>query len=275
MNISKELHSKYSTLRETIRRMEKIIVAYSGGVDSTLLLKVGTDKLKNNCLGVIAVSESLSDTEYKDAIKIAEILNANLIKIETEEIKNPFYIDNDSHRCFYCKSELFTKIHELAKEKGIPNILDGNNLDDTSDYRPGRQAALDSGIRSPLIEAGFTKSDIRNLSRYLKLPNWNKPAQPCLASRIAYGVKVDPEVLKKIDQAEQYIRAQGFKIVRVRYMENHISVEVGQDEIKSLFRPEMTEKIIHHLQSVGFEKVLLDKDGYKSGKLNRALLNIQ
>ena len=226
-------------------------------------------------MGVLAVSASLARTEYLEAIEIAKQIKANIITIETNELENSDYAMNDKDRCFYCKTELFSEMQNVAIKQGFPFILDGNNIDDTGDYRPGLKAAGDLGVRSPLIEVGLGKQEIRELSKILNLPNWDKPAQPCLSSRVAYGIRVDADILSKIEIAEQYIRTLDFRIIRVRYMHDSASIEVGPSEVEKLMRPEISEKVVSKLQQIGFRNIVIDKEGYKSGKLNQVLHHIQ
>ncbi|NOQ97735.1 MAG: ATP-dependent sacrificial sulfur transferase LarE [Calditrichae bacterium] len=266
--LNTHLEAKYDNLIRLLKKMHRVLIAYSGGIDSTLLLKVGTDQLGKKCIGVIAVSGSLAKNEYVEALEIAGMINANIIEVKTDELNNALYQQNDHKRCFYCKTELFQKLQEIALENGIKYVLDGNNVDDTYDYRPGRQAAKNLAVRSPLIEADFTKEDIRILAKYLKLPNWDKPAQPCLASRIAYGVSVREEVLNQIDQAESILKKQGFKIVRVRYLGEKVSIEVGKDELERFANDDLEKRIYTEFNKIGFNNVEIDRDGYSSGKLN-------
>jgi len=263
-----ELEQKYQNLQKIFTDMQSVIVAYSGGVDSALLLKVGTDQLQNKCVGVIAVSPSLSRYEYDQARRIADIIGARYVSLETEELKNPEYQQNDKDRCYYCKYELFSKLTSFARESNFKYIVDGNNTDDISDYRPGMKAAKHLKIRSPLIEADFNKSDIRNLAKRLQLPNWDKPAQPCLASRVAYGIIVREDILAKIDAAEKVVRDKGFKIVRVRYLGDKVSVEVGQEELGKLFKKEIQDILRVELKLIGFKNIYFDQTGYRSGRLN-------
>ena len=267
-SLNTHLEAKYDHLIRLFKKMHRVLVAYSGGIDSTLLLKVGTDQLGKKCTGVIAVSVSLAKDEYVEAIEIAGMINANILEVKTDELNNTLYQQNDKKRCFYCKTELFQKLQEIALEKGIRYVLDGNNVDDTYDYRPGRQAALNLAVRSPLIEADFTKQDIRALAKYLKLPNWDKPAQPCLASRIAYGVSVREDVLNQIDEAESFLKKEGFKIVRVRYLGDKVSIEVGKDELERFSSDDLEKRVYTEFDKIGFNNVEIDKDGYSSGKLN-------
>jgi len=273
--INPSVESKYDSLKKIFKDMDRVIIAYSGGIDSTLLLKVGTDVLGVHCLGLIGESPSLASSEYHGAISIAKSIGARVEIVKTNEMNNDHYLKNDDRRCFYCKSELFDKIHRIAADRGYKYIIDGNNLDDKSDYRPGMEAAQVAHIRSPLIESGFTKSDIRELGHHLNLPNWDKPAQPCLSSRIAYGIKVTPDILKNIELAESLIKQMNFKLVRVRYMGDHVSVEVGPDEVSRLLSADISKKILHDLKNIGFSLVYLDKEGYVSGKLNRSHLAIK
>ena len=265
----KILESKYLQLEQIITEMQQVMVAYSGGVDSTLLLYIANKVLGENCIGVIGISPSVAHHEFQDAMQIAQSINVRVDVIETNEIENPGYVINDRMRCFHCKYELFSMMINYAYEKGIKYILDGNNYDDLTDFRPGRDAAKKLNIRSPFVEATFTKAEIREMARLFDLPNWNKPAQPCLASRMAYGQRIDPKILDKIASAELFLKNNEFEIVRVRYLGTHVSVEVGRHEIDRLFDPARQKVILTRLKSLGFSKVVFDKEGYQSGKMNR------
>ena len=273
--INPVLVSKHTALENIFKKMGRVLIAYSGGVDSTLLLKVGTDILKTDCLGIIGDSASLASAEFVEAMNVASTIGAEIEVVKTEEMGNDLYTRNDDRRCFHCKSELFEKMHEISVARGFDYLVDGNNLDDTGDYRPGMEAARISNIRSPLIEAGFTKSDIRELSRVLNLPNWDKPAQPCLASRIVFGIAVTPEILKKIELAEKFLKQKEFKIVRVRFMGDHVSVEVGSQEVSRLLSFPVARAIEEEFIKIGLPRVHLDKNGYLSGKLTRQHITIK
>ena len=273
--INPVLASKHTTLENIFKKMGRVLIAYSGGVDSSLLLKVGTDVLKSDCLGVIGDSASLASVEFVEAMNVASTIGAEIEVVKTEEMGNDLYLRNDDRRCFHCKSELFEKMHELSVARGFDYLVDGNNLDDTGDYRPGMEAARISNIRSPLIEAGFTKSDIRELGRVLNLPNWDKPAQPCLASRIAYGIAVTPEILKKIELAEKFLKQNEFKVVRVRFMGDHVSVEVGSQEVPRLLSFPVARAIEEEFIKIGLPRVHLDENGYLSGKLTKQHITIK
>jgi pyridinium-3,5-biscarboxylic acid mononucleotide sulfurtransferase len=268
MKLNSDIRKKYNHLKGLFTEMNRVLVAYSGGIDSTLLLKVGTDQLGDDCIGAIAVSASLSVNEHKDALEVGRNIGAHLFELETNELSNTLYQQNNDKRCFYCKTELYQKLQVVAEEKNIKYILDGTNLDDTSDFRPGRQAATNLGVRSPLIESGFSKEDIRILARFLNLSNWDKPAQPCLSSRVAYGVSVNEDILNKIDQAESFLKARGFKVVRVRYFGEKTSIEVGSNELDRLHNDTIKQQIFSKFNKIGLHNVNIDWDGYSSGKLN-------
>jgi len=263
-----KIQHQYDQLQRIFSDLEHVLVAYSGGVDSTLLLKVGTDTLGSHCTGVLGISPSLANEEKNQAIEIAHKIHANIEILFTREMENPLYIQNDKRRCFYCKQELYSEIWRLAEKKNIRFIIDGTNADDMTDYRPGLEAARALKIRSPLLETGMGKAEIRNLARYLSIPIWNKPAQPCLASRVMYGQSIDSAVLDRIDRAEQFMRQRGYKIVRVRSIGSSASVEVGKDELDRLLKDPETHLIKESLCAIGFQKVYIDPDGYQQGKLN-------
>jgi uncharacterized protein len=269
--INLTLEQKYNNLRSLFSAMEKVLVAYSGGVDSTLLLRVGHEVLGENCIAVLGISASLASDEYKEALDYANSFDAKILTLETNEFDNDAYLKNDDRRCFYCKHELFTGIKDLAAEMDISYILDGSNADDIRDYRPGLQAAQSLTVRSPLMEVGLNKEEIRELAKFLGLPNWNKPAQPCLASRVAYGQNIDENLLGKIAQAEKVLRTKEFKIVRVRYMGGYVSVEVGKDEVDRLMSNNIKNQVVKEFQEIGFLDVRFDENGYESGKLNKKL----
>jgi len=265
---TKQIQHHYELIQHIFIEMEHVLVAFSGGVDSALLLKVGTDALGAKCTGVLGVSPSLAGDEKNQAIQFAQKLNANLEILFTREMENPLYLQNDHRRCFYCKQELYSEIWRLAEEKNIHFVVDGTNADDVTDYRPGLDAAKALKVRSPLLEAGLGKDDIRNLAQYLNIPVWDKPAQPCLASRVMYGQPIEAAVLEKIYYAEQFIKKRGYKIVRVRSIGSYASVEVGKDEVDRLLQEEESHVIIKTLYDLGFQKVHIDPDGYRQGKLN-------
>lgn len=269
MLLSKNLSNKYSKLQSIFEEMDSVLIAYSGGVDSTFLLKVGTDTLGQKCVGVIGVAPSLASEEYDRAIRQAKQFKANLKTIHTHEMENPQYFNNDNDRCYFCKSELFFQLGKVSKELNIKYILEGSNADDVNDYRPGMKAASEQNIRSPLMEADLSKSEIRELSKYLGLNTWNQPSQPCLSSRIAYGIQIDADKLNKINAAERFIKSLGFKIVRVRHYNHYVSVEVGKDELDRLFSADIQDNIKNELQKIGFENIKFDPEGYESGKLNQ------
>ncbi len=269
--ISKSTEQKYQKLREILVEMRMVIVAYSGGIDSTLLLRIGQDVLGVNCIGVIGLSPSLSKGELEEALNAANSFNAKVVQIETDEMNNPHYVSNDNRRCYHCKFELYSTLIAYAQEQNIKFILDGNNYDDLNDYRPGREAAKQLDVRSPFVEAELTKEEIRQLARFLGLPNWKKPAQPCLSSRMAYGQQIDLDILNKIASAESYLKNQGFKIVRVRYWGDHISIEVGQNELERLFDSVKQSSIRNRFREMGFPRIEFDREGYRSGKLNQII----
>ena len=259
---------KFESLLDRFKQLKRVLVAYSGGVDSTLLLKAGAIALGEDCVGVTARSETLTDFEYQAALGIARDYNLNIHTIEYSELEIPHYADNPTDRCYYCKYELFRRLHELAAELGIEVIAEGSNIDDLDDWRPGMRAVEEFGIVSPLRDAQLGKDEIRDLVRELGLPNWDKPSSPCLSSRIAYGIQIDPEKLRQVAGGEAFLRGEGFRQVRVRHHGDLARVEVTPDEIDRLVEPDMRRRLAEVLLELGFRYVTVDLVGYRMGSLN-------
>ncbi len=268
-----ELYGKYKLLQNILKEMGNLAVAFSGGVDSTLVLKVAGDVLGKNVLAVTAVSETTPEHEKKQAISFAQSAGISHICLRTEELSDPKFVSNPPDRCYTCKKIRFGKLVSLAKEKGYEWVADGENLDDSKDYRPGRRAVMELGIRSPLREAGFTKSDIRELSKELGLSIWEKPAYACLASRIPYGHKITAEKLRQIDEGEEYIRHAGLaRQVRVRHEGDTARIEVPEEDIAKFSEPIIRKQLVNYFKNLGFHFTALDLDGYRMGSLNQAIL---
>jgi len=266
------LQDKYERLKKIIEEMGSIVIGFSGGVDSTLLLKVAHDILKDKVIAVIGKSETYPEEEFNEAIKLAEFIGARYKIVTTEETDNLKFAENPPDRCYYCKTELFSKLKEIAKAEGIRWIADGTNADDVKDFRPGLRAVKENNIRSPLLEAGLTKNEIRELSRLLGLPTWDKPSFACLSSRFPYGMPIDREKLKKIDKAESFLRKLGLKVFRVRLIdENTVRIETGKEEFKKFFEDDFRVKVVNELKNLGFIYITLDLEGYRTGSMNEVL----
>jgi uncharacterized protein len=259
---------KFERLLARFRELRRALVAYSGGIDSTLLMKAGTLAIGERCLGVIAKSETLTDDEYDKALTVACAHGFRLQTIAYSELEIESYTDNPINRCYFCKHELFSRLCALAAELGIDAIVDGSNADDAGDWRPGMQAAAELRVVSPLKEAGLTKAEIRALARALGLPNWDKPANPCLSSRIAYGLTIDRAKLEQVATGEAFLRERGFRQVRVRHHGEIARIEVARDEMDRLLAPEMRRPVAERLRELGFRYVTVDLLGYRSGSLN-------
>jgi len=269
---SDELSAQYERLAGLIKQMGRVIVAFSGGVDSTLVLKVAMDALgRENVLAVTGVSPSLPQRELRSVGDLAAVLSAPLELIETSEMDSAHYTSNPSNRCYFCKTELYSKLTDLAAAKNFKAILNGLNLDDTGDHRPGMGAAKEWKIRSPLLEAKLTKSDIRALAEKLKLPNWEKPALACLSSRIPYGTPVTIQSLSQIERAEDFLRDLGFSNVRVRHHSNLARIEVDADDLAKLLQEPLRSNLIKHFKQLGYTYVTLDLQGFRSGSVNETL----
>lgn len=248
------------------------MLAYSGGVDSTFLLKAASEVLGDRLLAVIAVSPTYTQEEYERACSIAHSLGVRHLSIETNELENPEFRKNPPDRCYYCKKELFQKLRTIAGREGIAIVADASNLDDCSDYRPGRRAAQEAGIRSPLIEAELKKNEIRILSKKSGLPTWDMPSMACLASRFPYRETITLEKIRRVDGAERFLWDLGFRQVRVRSHDKLARIEVDADRVHELTTPGRRERIIGELKRLGFTYVTIDLEGYRTGSLNEVLL---
>jgi len=267
--MDRDLDGKYKKLEEILVSMGSVVVAYSGGVDSAYLLKAAHDCLGGKALALTAVSASLAQDELAEAQAVAKGIGAKHILIESQETHDPNYLANTPARCYFCKNEVYNELVEYARQHGFEVVVDGSNLDDTGDHRPGRQAAAEHGVRSPLLEAGLTKEDIRALARNAGLPNWNKPAAACLSSRIPYGTLISIEMLSQVEQAERVLRNIGLRQVRVRHHDTIARVEVEPGEFEKVL--EQREVIVTALQGLGYTYVSLDLAGFKSGSMNAVL----
>lgn len=264
--------SKLDRLKEIIRPSAKAIVLFSGGADSSFLFKISVDLLgPENITALTAVSESYTSLELNIARKTAAETGAAHIVIKTDELANPEFSSNGPDRCYHCKKELFAKAVFIAGEKGIKDIFDGTNADDVSDYRPGRKAAAEFGIRSPLLEAGLTKGEIRKYSREMGLSTWNLPANPCLASRFPYGSHINAERLAVVGKAEAFLREHGFDIVRVRHHGPVARIEIPPARIAEFAAGPFNTQVSEYFRQLGFTWVSLDLDGYRAGSMNEVL----
>lgn len=267
-------NDRMQQLHSILREMKGVVLGYSGGVDSTFLAAVATELLGGRCVCVLASSETYPPSEVREAAEIAKSLGLNLLQINTDELQNEDFARNTPDRCFYCKTELFTKLANIAREKGIGFVADGANVDDLDDYRPGSRAAANLGVRSPLREAGFTKADIREASRKMGLPTWDKPSFACLSSRIPYGTRIAPDVLERLDAAERFLKQLGFRQVRVRHHDTVARIEVEAADIPRLASPEIREAIADEFNKLGYTYTTLDLTGYRTGSMNAVLSNI-
>ncbi|MEM9772055.1 MAG: ATP-dependent sacrificial sulfur transferase LarE [Cyanobacteria bacterium P01_D01_bin.73] len=263
--------AKLQKLQSLFREQSQALIAYSGGIDSTLVAKVAYDVLGDRALAITAESPSLLPEDLEDARTQAAMIGIRHEIVQTHEMDNPNYTANPINRCYFCKSELHDTLKPIALQRGYPYVVDGVNADDLQDYRPGIQAAKERGARSPLAEVGITKAEVRELSQYLDLPWWDKPAQPCLSSRFPYGEEITVEKLRRVGRAEYYLRSLGLRELRVRSEGDTARIEIPPQQIPSFVCETDLPQLISKLQSFGFLFVTLDLEGLVSGKLNRAL----
>lgn len=264
------VREKYRSLQKWFAEAGNVAVAYSGGVDSVFALKVAHDVLGERCLAVIATSASMPRAEFEGAIETAKQIGAQCDVIESHELDDPRYCENGVARCYYCKGNVFDRITAHAKEKGFTIVVDGTNHDDKDDHRPGRRAAVERGVKSPLEELGITKQDIRDLSKELDLPTWDKPAAPCLSSRIPYGTRVTEEVLSMIERGEAAVRSLGIRELRVRHHNDLARIEVHPEDFATVL--ENREQLVRELKEIGYLRVSLDLKGFRSGSLNEGVV---
>lgn len=271
-DLKKSTLEKLKVLERIISSYPSALLAYSGGVDSSFLLFVMKRGLKDRFMAVTGISPTFPPFDLQRARFIAEFFGVRHIIVKSKELENEKFCKNPPERCYYCKTELFTLCKEIAKEHRIEVLCDGSNVDDLNDYRPGRKAVEDFDVKSPLIEAGLKKEEIRTLSQFFEIPYWNSPPSPCLASRFPYGVSITEKRLNKVMKAEEFLKGYGFKVIRARFQDDKtIRIEVAEEEIEKIVKDKLRKKMVEFMKKIGFDYILLDIEGYVQGKLNRVL----
>jgi uncharacterized protein len=263
------IQEKLTKLENLLRSLDRVAVAYSGGTDSSLLLKVAHDVLGEAAVGITAISPSLAADELAEAETVARQIGVRHLLVESHETADPRYLENTPQRCYFCKDHVYDELVRAAHQHGFTSVVDGTNADDAHDHRPGRQAAREWGVRSPLLEAGLTKSEIRQLAHQLGLPNWDKPAAACLSSRVPYGTTINLEMLAQVEQAERSLRQMGFRQLRVRHHDQMARIEIEPQDFPLVLS--RREEILFALKAAGYLYVTLDLAGFRSGSLNEAI----
>lgn len=270
------LEEKYSRLKHRLLDLESVVVAFSGGVDSTLLLRVAADTLgPDKVLALTATSPTYPTFEFEQSRQLAAEIGVKQLVVESNELEIPGFAENNPRRCYHCKHELFSICLKYAAEQGFAAVLDGSNLDDLGDYRPGRDAIKELQVHSPLLEAGLGKEEIRQLSKQLQLPTWDKQPFACLSSRFPYGTEITAERLRQIDRCESWLRRQGFRNYRVRFHDQIARIEVAPAEIPRLLDSTLRGQLVSEFKAAGFTYVTLDLQGYRTGSMNETLSSVQ
>jgi uncharacterized protein len=268
ISLQAETRARYELLQHILHEMEAVLVAYSGGVDSTLLLKVAHDVLGERALGALAHSPAYASEETQQALDVAARMGIAVLTLRTREMEDERYVANDLNRCYFCKIELFTQLTPLARQHNLRHIAYGLNIDDLGDFRPGQRAAREFSVRAPLKEAGLNKQDIRALARFLGVPVWDKPAQACFSSRIPYGTRIDVASLQMVYQAEKLLHDLGFRQVRVRHHDKLARIEVEPGELARLVEEQTGRAVTEGLRTIGYLYVTVDLQGFRSGSMN-------